>query len=616
MSVSGKEALAAAVKALPSSPRKALQVFGIAIDNDPDMADAWLGRVAAGDRSLETLGALSTHSRNLGVHLRSLGKSPKELGAYVEVEAVVLDIVDSVSAQAAYAVGLIDARQYAQADAHLAGLPDRPEVAYIRAVLHWRTKRWPDMLTALKGCDQWMNSLLLRAGSLLEALAAANLGLMDRAAAAAARADTVPGPGGADRIHRDAQFCLALVARARGEEEQARTLLTEIRVNWPDFDMARTALEDPTYGFQVTDEAVINTRTDRWDSTTQRTQEMEQAERQAALLASAEATLTKQIGLVEVKEQVHKLRSHVKVNKVRVERGFEPIMRSHHLIFSGPPGTGKTTIARVVADVYCGLGVLKSSKFREASGRADFVGKTLGSTAIKTNNLIDSALDGVLFVDEAYTLIQKGLQGGDAFGREALDTLLARMENDRARLVVIIAGYDDEIDRFLGANEGLVGRFPRRIRFPSYGPSELARIGQAIAADKDSSILPAGARLLEGVCAKLAVLDAVVGAEDGVIRKIVAREDHYGQLGAQEKRRPLLDVLGNGRFIRNVVEASFGEQMHRLADEVDTLDESVIDTAITTLQEHDVILALKSVLTTVVPEDMNAASLIDAARTV
>ena len=196
------------------------------------------------------------------------------------------------------------------------------------------------------------------------------------------------------------------------------------------------------------------------------------------------------------------MRSAATLAKVRGDKGLSTAARSLHLAFTGPPGTGKTTIARVIAQTYCGLGLLKTPAVVEAK-RQDFVGQHLGSTAIKTSALIDSAMDGVLFVDEAYTLIQTGLSGGDAFGREAVDTLLARMENDRDRLVVIIAGYDAEIDRFLGSNEGLASRFTKRVRFSSYGPVELADIGRMIARRRDSELSEAAYEELVSTCTAL-----------------------------------------------------------------------------------------------------------------
>ena len=165
--------------------------------------------------------------------------------------------------------------------------------------------------------------------------------------------------------------------------------------------------------------------------------------------------------------------------------------------------------------------------------------------AIKTNALIDSAMDGVLFIDEAYTLIQTGLSGGDAFGREAVDTLLARMENDRDRLVVIIAGYDAEIDRFLASNEGLASRFPKRIRFSSYDALELGDIGRLIARSRDSELSEAAYEELVAACTTLCQGEAL---------------DSTGQM------RRSIDLAGNGRFVRNVIESAEEEREYRLSE--------------------------------------------------
>src|SRR5690606_33589753 len=148
----------------------------------------------------------------------------------------------------------------------------------------------------------------------------------------------------------------------------------------------------------------------------------------------------------------------------------------------------------------------------------------------KTSAVVDSALDGVLFIDEAYALIQEGLSGGDAFGREAIDTLLARMANDRDRLVVIIAGYDEEINRLLAANEGLASRFARRIRFASYTPGELIRIAETLAAQRDTRLSADAAAVLESEFA--ALYDDTSGG------------------------RRASDIAGNGRFVRNIIEAA------------------------------------------------------------
>ncbi len=303
-----------------------------------------------------------------------------------------------------------------------------------------------------------------------------------------------------------AEFCKGLTLREMGNEAEARGIFERIYSQEPGFEANAAALADPKYRLVITSKEVIDSRTDRWDPASVPSAEDlvgdALSEQGNEYLRAAQLELDQQIGLGEVKQQVAKLRSAATLAKVRGDRGLSTSARSLHLAFTGPPGTGKTTIARVVAQTYCGLGLLKTPAVVEAK-RQDFVGQHLGSTAIKSSALIDSAMDGVLFVDEAYTLIQTGLSGGDAFGREAVDTLLARMENDRDRLVVIIAGYDAEIDRFLASNEGLASRFTKRIRFQSYSPVELADIGRMIARRRDSELSEAAYEELVSTCTGL-----------------------------------------------------------------------------------------------------------------
>ena len=164
------------------------------------------------------------------------------------------------------------------------------------------------------------------------------------------------------------------------------------------------------------------------------------------------------IGLEKVKEEVRTLANFVKVQKMREQKGMKVPKISYHLVFTGSPGTGKTTVARIVARIYKDLGILKRGHTVETD-RSGLVAEYVGQTAVKTNAIIDSALNGVLFIDEAYALVPEDSRSD--FGQEAISTLLKRMEDDRDRLVVIIAGYTNEMQRFIDSNPGLQSRFNR-----------------------------------------------------------------------------------------------------------------------------------------------------------
>ncbi|MCP9966208.1 AAA family ATPase [Actinomadura madurae] len=197
-------------------------------------------------------------------------------------------------------------------------------------------------------------------------------------------------------------------------------------------------------------------------------------------LDEALGSLDAMIGLEPVKRQVREIAAQLQVARMRQEQGLVTRPPTRHFVFTGPPGTGKTTVARVLGRIFAAFGLLARPEVVEAQ-RADLVGEHLGATALKTNKVIDSALGGVLFVDEAYALSNPGYSGGDAFGAEAVQTLLKRAEDDRDRLVVILAGYEADMGRFLSSNPGLASRFDVRVDFPSYGPDELLRIAQLIA---------------------------------------------------------------------------------------------------------------------------------------
>ncbi len=304
------------------------------------------------------------------------------------------------------------------------------------------------------------------------------------------------------------------------------------------------ALSDTSFGIVTTTAGRVEARTDPWDPDTEPSADdfVDPAahERKAVLLHEAERQLAEFIGLEEVKNQVSRLKSSVAMEIVRKQRGLAVAQRAHHLVFAGPPGTGKTTIARVVAKIYCGLGLLKRENIREVH-RADLIGQHIGETEAKTNAIIDSALDGVLFLDEAYALVATGAKND--FGLVAIDTLLARMENDRDRLVVIIAGYRADLDRFLDTNEGLRSRFTRNIDFPSYNSHELVEIAHKMAEQRDSVFEQAALDHMEGLFANLAA--STTPDTNGINRRS-------------------LDIAGNGRFVRNIVERSEEEREFRL----------------------------------------------------
>lgn len=178
------------------------------------------------------------------------------------------------------------------------------------------------------------------------------------------------------------------------------------------------------------------------------------------------------VGLTELKEDVKELVSLVKVQKLRQENGLKTVPVSLHLVFSGNPGTGKTTIARILAKLYQQIGVLSKGQLVEVD-RSALVAGYVGQTAMKTQEKIKEAMGGILFIDEAYTLVR---EGGNDFGQEAIDTILKAMEDHRDELVVIVAGYPDLMKRFVNSNPGLKSRFNKFFYFPDYTVEELMEI--------------------------------------------------------------------------------------------------------------------------------------------
>src|SRR6516165_9625434 len=199
------------------------------------------------------------------------------------------------------------------------------------------------------------------------------------------------------------------------------------------------------------------------------------------------AELAAMVGLEPVKEQIRQIAASVEAAERRRDAGYQTDKPLQHFVFLGPPGTGKTSVARIIAKIYYAYGLLRSPNVVEAQ-RADLVGEYLGATAIKTNELINRAAGGVLFIDEAYSLANDGEGHADRFGNEAVQALLKRAEDDRDDLVVILAGYQRQMEDFLASNPGLNSRFAMRIRFPGYSPAELQALAQAALAQRGESL--------------------------------------------------------------------------------------------------------------------------------
>ncbi|MGK7882901.1 MAG: AAA family ATPase [Crocosphaera sp.] len=240
--------------------------------------------------------------------------------------------------------------------------------------------------------------------------------------------------------------------------------------------------------------------------------------------------LNELIGLKTLKDEVQEYVNFIKIQNLRKQQGLSGIPITLHSVFCGSPGTGKTTVARLMGKIYKELGILRKGHLIETD-RSGMVAGYIGQTAKKVDEIVESALDGVLFIDEAYTL--KPIDSGRDFGQEAIDTLLKRMEDYRDRLVVIVAGYGEEMNRFIESNPGLQSRFTRYFNFEDYTPKELLLIFQSISQNHDYHLSKK--------------------AEEKLLLQF---KELYNNRNKS---------FGNGRLVRNIFEKTIAKQGNRLA---------------------------------------------------
>ncbi|MGW2791976.1 AAA family ATPase [Streptomyces sp. NPDC001251] len=489
----------------------AAAAFQAAIAHDPFAADAWLGLHAAGQLQGQAIENMHGQAQSFGAmrtKLQTPLSSRFQIGGYVNFRLETPRDLWLARAAKFLDDGLLDQAWNMLSHAML----DCDETRFVCARYAVLKKDWPLLLTFAEGIrDSFLrdeSQLCVAASLIAQGVSHEALNVLS------------PLP---QALADNAGF-LGEIAYLRGRayeqlgrtEEALKQFQTAFRYSPTLGDVAQRAKVVASPAASLPIQAAGAERNRREDSSTDTLSD----EERSALLDEAMTELDEMVGLAPVKRQVRTLSAQLRMASVRRGQGLAAAPAPQHLVFAGPPGTGKTTVARIVGKIFAGLGLLTRGHVVEAQ-RVDLVGQHLGETAIKTSEIIDEALDGVLFIDEAYALSNAGYSGGDAFGKEALQVLLKRAEDDRHRLVVVLAGYPNEIDDLLSTNPGLTSRFNTRVDFPAYSADELVLIAESFLVAQGDVLTHEAAIALRTSCG-LVVTNG------------------------------LIDRLGNGRFAREL----------------------------------------------------------------